>query len=196
MDETNVKESISHRGGLSPAGTPAPLLVSDTSRYCPRYDVLASVCMDGPLPMRILTPQEREISDQKGINQELFLDYIADDLVPALSNYPRRDWYFITDRAAIHNMKEIQDELKALDNSHTMKHVLLLPTNTAKYVSPLDNSLWHLWKDRVRKEERRPGEGLDAFLVRTWGEMEKRVIHSMYRKCRLMRGQPVGDDII
>jgi hypothetical protein len=196
MDETNVKESISHRGGMSPAGTRAPLLVTDTSRYCARYDVMASVCLDGPLPMRVVTPEDRDISNQKGIDQEIFLDYLSDDLIPALSNYPPRQWCFITDRASIHNLGEIQEELNSLDYTPTIQHVVLLPTNTAKYVSPLDNCLWHLWKDRVRQTEMRLGEGLDTLLVRTWGGMEKRVIHSSYRKCRLMRGQPVEDDIL
>jgi len=136
------------------------------------------------------------LDEKKGIDQEMFLDYISDDLVPSLSNMPRRNYHFITDKASIHNLNEIQEEIKSLDNTNTIKHVLLLPTNTAKYVSPLDNSLWHLWKDRLRHGDSRPEEGLDAFLVRTWEGMETEAIHSMYRKCRLMRGQGVEDDII
>ena len=72
MDETNVKESISHRGGLSPAGALAPLEVSNSSRYCPRYDVMASVCLDGPLAMRVFTPEERSWMKRKELIRRCF----------------------------------------------------------------------------------------------------------------------------
>ena len=49
-----------------------------------------------------------------------------------------------------------KEEAKAaLELGGTRKEVWILPTNSAKYVSPLDNNLWHSLKERVRARKPR-----------------------------------------
>ena len=47
--------------------------------------------------------------------------------------------------------EEAKEELK-LGGAENLKDVWILPTNTAKFVNPLDNSLWHSLNSEYAQE--------------------------------------------
>ena len=196
MDETNIHENITHTHGLSVAGTNAHLLVDKTGNYVPRYDVMAAISLDSPLAFKSFRPDERNHAETKGINKEMFLDWISDELTTSINKLPSRDYYLITDNARIHNASEILDEFYNMNDCPRLKEAILHPPNTAKYLSPLDNNYWHYWKEEVRKNEKRQEEPMNDFLLRCWEHTDSSFIRSSFRKCRLMRGQSIDDDLI
>jgi hypothetical protein len=70
-----------------------------------------------------------------------------------------------------------------------------MPTQAAKRMSPLDNALFHIWKERVRTHAPLTSDdNVVQVMTDEWNKLPKRRIQSQYRKCRLMRYQNVYDD--
>ncbi len=69
-----------------------------------------------------------------------------------------------------------------------------MPTQAAKRLSPLDNALFHIWKEKVRKHAPLTEGNVVRIMSDAWNNISSRYIQSQFRKCRLMAGQNVYDD--
>ncbi len=65
--------------------------------------------------------------------------------------------------------------------------VWFFPTNTAKFVSPLDNNLWHELKDRVRAQKPATEDSTARTLQRQFMATQPTAIENYYRHCSLTR---------
>ena len=109
--------------------------------------------------------------------------------VGALDEYPI---YLVVDKASIHK----QDIIQVFHDRgcQDLKEVLFMPTQVPKRLSPLDNALFHIWKERVRKHAPLTEDNVVQTMSDAWNNISSRYIQSQFRKCCLMRGQNVYDD--
>jgi hypothetical protein len=96
------------------------------------------------------------------------------------------------DKASIHK----QDIIQVFHDRgcQDLQQVIFLPTQGAKRVSPLDNALFHIWKECVRKHAPLTESNVVRVMSNEWNKISSHYIQSQYRKCRLMRHQNVYDD--
>jgi hypothetical protein len=100
--------------------------------------------------------------------------------------------FLLADKASIHK----KDLLQAFHDMgcQDIKDVWLMPTQAAKRMSPLDNALFHIWKDRVRKHAPLTQDNVIHWMTYEWMNLEKEIIHSQYHKCLLFYNQdPYAD---
>jgi len=63
-----------------------------------------------------------------------------------------------------------------------------MPTASAKYISPLDNPLWHSFKETLRGHHPLTLADLPKLLEQTFLSLSKKEIRSAYRKCAITWG--------
>lgn len=197
VDETYIKENIYPLTTLVTQGDLGKVKVKKPSTFAQRLDIIAGITVDGPLPLKSFTPQQRKKKGSKGITKSMFLDYVSGVLAPAASAMDLEDATLVLDRSKIHNVADIE---AVLDNEgcDNIKHILMLPKETAKHVSPLDNALFHEFKEDVRKEVKGKIVSLDTLKSharRVWERFSPKQITAHYRHCRLYPRQKLDDDL-
>ncbi len=61
-----------------------------------------------------------------------------------------------------------------------------MPTQAAKRLSPLDNALFHIWKESVRKHAPLTEDNVVRIMSDAWNNISSHYIQSQYRKCGLI----------
>jgi hypothetical protein len=137
LDETHVLSNAVPLYSLAPAGEKVHLTV-DRESFAIRVDVLDSCAVDALGPYRIVSAFERRQMHVKGIRKDMFLEFFEDEIVPFARLRMEPKTVFIVDKSSVHDQQEmftVADELLP----DTIVKVWRLPTNSAKFLSPLDN---------------------------------------------------------
>ncbi|MDZ4284274.1 MAG: hypothetical protein U1A28_00420 [Patescibacteria group bacterium] len=192
LDETAVRLSEAPSSTLVARGEKSFVLATDTSSYAKRFDMIA--CCNGSqvFPPMIFTPIDRSDAGVRGINKKMLIKYIQEILaqqVGALNKYPI---YLVMDRASIHS-RELVQEFHDM-GCEELKEVLLMPTNAAKRMSPLDNALFHDWKEAVRKHGQMTLSNIEQVMADEWNRISGNKIKAHYKHCALTDGQDVYKD--
>ena len=95
------------------------------------------------------------------------------------------------DRAPIH--KNVAQLLQAFHDrgSQAIKEILLMTPNAAKRLSPLDNALFHDWKEEVRKHTPATRGNIQQLMNDAWIKMNPK---PHYKHCALTRNADVYFD--
>lgn len=189
LDETHKRQGDVDTFTIVLPGEPSFIEASATSSYAPRYDMIACCSGRTVLPPIIYSSKDRD----KGITQEMLLDYVRNLLAQAagaLDTYPLT---LVCDRAAIHN------EAKLLQEFHDwgcqeMAEVIRIPPASAKRLSPLDNSLFNLWRQRVLAGGPLTEHNIKTRMSDAWNSLTSSDIKAQYKHCGLMRHQDVYFD--
>jgi transposase len=189
LDETHKREGDVENHTIVLPGEPPYIHSSNTSKYATRFDMIACCSGTTSLPPIIYSPKERD----KGITQEMLLQYIRNLLAQsagALDTYPL---LLVLDRATIHN------ENKIIETFHDwgcqeLTQVIKMPSAAAKRLSPLDNSLFNVWRQRVLNGGPLTKSNIKQRMSDAWNSITSSNIHAQYRHCGLMRGQDVYFD--
>jgi hypothetical protein len=192
MDEVSVKLNEQQNFTIVLPGEKSNVIATDTTSYSKRYDMIACCNGERVLPPIIFTPKDRISQGVKGINKQMLeraVDSILAQAVGALDVFPVT---LVVDKASIHK----QDIIQVFHDRgcQDLQEVIFMPTQSPKRLSPLDNALFHIWKDRVRKHAPLTDANVVQVMSKEWENMSSRYIQSQYRKCRLMRHQNVYDD--
>jgi hypothetical protein len=161
---------------------------TETSSYAKRFDMIACCSAEEVLLPKVFTPKERSGAGVSGINRAMLSQFIDDTLAQAVEGLDRWPLTLVLDRAAIHNVDEIRQAFRDR-GSESIQDILLMPANAAKRLSPLDNSLFHDWKQRVRKQAPLTQASISQVMADAWNGLPPRLLRSHYRHCGLMRGQ-------
>jgi hypothetical protein len=166
--------------------------VTDTSSYADRYDMIALCNGEHVLPPIIFTPKDRQGRGVKGITKRMLEQGVDDILAQAVGAIDKYPLYLVVDKASIHR----QDLVQVFHDRgcQDLEQMLIMPTQAAKRMSPLDNALFHIWKERVRKHAPLTKRNVVQVMTDEWNNLSPRYIQSQYRKCRLMRYQNVYED--
>jgi hypothetical protein len=183
LDETAVRLSEAPNSTLVVPGEKEYVLAEDTTSYARRYDMIACCNGEQVFPPMIFSPQERSDAGVKGINKKMLEKYVQEILaqsVGALNLYPI---YLVMDKATIHNQNLVQEfhDMGCQD----LKEVWLMPTQSAKRMSPLDNALFHDWKERVRNRAHITKHNIEQIMADEWNNTPAEQIKAHYRHCLL-----------
>jgi hypothetical protein len=191
LDETAVRLSEAPTHTIVLPGEQSYVVATETSSYARRYDMIACCVGDRVLMPKIYTPQERSEAGVKGTNGAMLLQFIDDTLAQAVEGLDRYPLTLVLDRAPIHlNIDAIRQAFHDR-GSQSIKDILLLPPNAAKRLSPLDNSIFHDWKQEVRKHCPATARNVQQIMNDAW-ERVKPGPH--YKHCGLTRSkQPYFD---
>lgn len=193
LDETHMKINEVPRTTLVAPGEKPYVVVTDSSSYAARYDMIAAVVGNQTLPPIIFTPQDRRTRNVKGINSDMLADFIENVLCPSTNELDNCPIYLVLDRSTIHNTSKIEQAL--CDGGYAgLREVLILPKQAAKRVSPLNNTLFHEWKERVRKYSSLTKDTLVTTMIDEWHNTKEENIKHHYDHCSITYGQDVYKD--
>jgi hypothetical protein len=192
MDEVSVKLNEQQNYTIVLPGEKPNVIATDTTSYSKRFDMIACCNGERVLPPIIFTPKDRISQGVKGITKQMLetaVDSILAQAVGALDVFPVT---LVVDKASIHKRDIIQ--VFHDRGCQDLQEVLIMPTQAAKRLSPLDNALFHIWKENIRKHAPLTEDNVVQVMSNEWNKISDRYIRSQYRKCRLMRHQNVYDD--
>jgi len=193
LDESHLRVNEAPLTTLVAPGEKPYVIVDDTTQYAKRFDMIACCTSEKILPPIIFSPTERQQLGVKGINKKMLLDYIHDILAQACAALDVYPLYLVLDRARIHNTAHILDAFHEA-GCEDMQEIILLPRQAAKRMSPLDNSLFHNWKEACRKHVLITDRTIERIMSDEWNNINAPIITSYYRHCKLTRRSDVFAD--
>ena len=149
-----------------------------------RIDMLAAVGYDGPLTAATITPAQRKKSKQRGVNKIRLLQFLTEDLAPAIAARAQWSHIIITDQGLHPRPDEVKAAL-AIGGANNVEDVWLIPTGAGKFINPLDNTLFSTTKTDYRGRRagtiKRAASNLrDAFM-----QLSQQDVRACYRHCGL-----------
>lgn len=189
LDETHKREGDVENYTITLPGEPSFITTSSTSKYAQRYDMIACCSGTTPLPPIIYSPNERA----SGITQHMLLEYIRNLLAQAAGALDTYPLVLVLDRATIHNEQKIIDEFHDW-GCQELVEVVKMPPAAAKRLSPLDNSLFNVWRQRVLDAGPLTKSNVKSRMMNAWTSLSATDIRKQFRHCGLMRGADVYFD--
>lgn len=186
LDETALRLSEAATHTIVLPGEQPFVLATETTSYAARYDMIACCVGDRVLVPKIFTPAERKGADVRGINRAMLLQFVDDVLAQAVEGLDRYPLTLVLDQAAIHKNLDALRQAFADRGSEAIKDILLMPANAAKRMSPLDNALFHDWKEVCRKHTPATKNNIVQIMSDAWNKMKP---GPHYKSAGLMRGQ-------
>jgi hypothetical protein len=197
IDETGMKTNVRPSQTLVLKGDQGDIKVDKPGSYSDRVDFIGAITATELFPPLVLTPKDRKAHGSKGVTQAIFGDFVAHELAPALNASDEQSFTLVLDASRAHNVAGIE---QALDNAGCDKvdHIMILPKETAKKVSPLDNALWKDLKKKVRdagKNRKVDAAWLARQLRQSWSSLDPGLLPAHYHHCRLYAGDALDDDL-
>ena len=124
--------------------------VYDATNYSERYDMICFVTGEEVLPSKIFGPEERKEWKSQGITGDMLNSFIEDYLGRAIAGIDRFPLYLLCDKSRIHNIENMTESFQ-MGFCFEIVNISFLPTQSAKRLSPLDNSLFNEWKSHCRQ---------------------------------------------
>ena len=191
LDETALRISEAPTHTIVLPGESAFVEATETSSYAARYDMIAACTSDRVLLPKNFSPKERKGADVKGINGPMLHQFIDDSLAQAVEGLDRYPLLLFLDRAPIHLNTDSLLQTFRDRSSESIKEIQLLPPNAAKRVSPLDNALFHDWKQECRKHSPLTADNIEQVMNDAWEKMQPQ---PHYKHCRLTRSKDLYFD--
>lgn len=183
LDETAVRLSEAATSTVVLPGEQPFIVATETSSYSKRFDMIACVNGNKTFAPSIYSPKERGGAGVKGINKEMLADYILSTLGQETAALDDPPLTLVVDRAAIHNTETILDAFRER-GGHVLE-VLLMPPMAAKRLSPLDNSLFHDWKEAIRRSCPLTLDNIEQVMSDEWNNLTAAKIQAQYKHCGL-----------
>lgn len=113
------------------------------------------------------------------------MKYIQDILAQAIGATDEYPVKLVLDKASIHNEKELLDTFH-LNGAQNVTEIIKMPTQAAKRMCPLDNSMFHQWKEQCRNREKITMKNIQQIMSDEWNRFTKEDIYAHYRYCGLI----------
>jgi hypothetical protein len=189
LDETHKREGDVEKYTIVLPGEHPYIESSNTSKYATRYDMIACCSGTTALPPIIYSPSERE----SGITQHMLLEYIRNLLAQAAGALDVYPLVLVVDNSTIHNEANLLQEFQDW-GCQDLIQVIKMPTAAAKRLSPLDNSLFNVWRQRVLDAGPLNKNNIRRRMSDAWNTITEQDIYPQYHHCGLMRNQDVYFD--
>jgi hypothetical protein len=189
LDETYKREGDVSSYSIFLPGQPPYIETSATSTYAARYDMIGCCTGKEVLVPIIYPPSERGA----GITTAMLVRFIDNLLAQHLRALDRYQLTLVPDRASIHNEEKIMEALRDRGCGEVTR-IMKLPTASPKRLSPLDNSLFNLWRQRVLAGDPLTKRNIKTRMSDAWNSITAAELHAQYKHCGLMRGQDVYFD--
>jgi len=189
LDETLKREGDVDSYSIFLPGEPPYIQTSATTKYAARYDMIAACTGKEVLMPSIYAPTERGA----GITTAILIRFIDNLLAQQLRALDRYPLILLLDRASIHNEEKIMEALH-IRGCGEVTSIIKLPPASAKRLSPLDNSLFNLWRQRVLAEGPLTKRNIQQRMSDAWNTFTPAELIAQYRHCGLLRRQDVYFD--
>lgn len=189
LDETALRLSAAPSHTLVLPGEQPFIEATETSSYAGRYDMIAVCTGVETLLPKVFTPAERKGADVRGVNSAMLHQFIDDTLAQAVEGLDRYPLTLVLDKATIHKNTDAIRQAFHDRGSQAIQEIILMPPNAAKRMSPLDNALFHDWKEECRKRCPVTKQTIQRVMADAWNKLPARLLHSHYKHCGLVRGQ-------
>lgn len=191
LDETALRLSEAPTHTLVLPGEIAFVEATETSSYSKRYDMIACCVGDRVLLPKIFSPKERSDASVRGINGPMLQQFIDDTLAQAVEGLDRYPLTLVLDRAPIHLNTDVLLQAFRNRGSESIKEIILLPPNAAKRLSPLDNALFHDWKQQCRLHTPATERNIEQIMNDAWMKINPK---SHYAHCGLTHSKDLYFD--
>jgi hypothetical protein len=189
LDETHKREGDVEQYTIVLPGEHPYIQTPSTSSYATRYDMIACCSGTTALPPIIYSPNERG----KGVNKNMLLEYVRNLLAQAAGALDVYPLLLVVDQANIHKGGGMFQEFHDW-GCQELTDIILMPPASAKRLSPLDNSLFNVWRQRVLADGPLTKSNIKQRMSDAWNSITKEDIQAQYRNCGLMRHQDVYFD--
>ena len=176
VDGTGMKAGARPGYGLAPKGKKAKIKTEKPSAYHPRVDMWGAISYNKPLAFDIKTSKDRKQEGVKGYRKKHLKLFLKKKVAPKIANLSC-NVILNMDRGFKCSSEELAEALKA-GGAKNVEDVWIFPPNAGKLCNPLDNTLWHSMKQRVRKEKPNSEEELAKAAKKTFMKISPKDIHS------------------
>jgi hypothetical protein len=184
LDETAVRISEAPTSTIVLPEQQPYVIATETSSYARRFDMIACINGNKTFAPCIYTPKERSDAGVKGINTEMLIDYILSTLGQETWALDKPPLTLVVDQSRIHNEERIMEAFQER-GGHVMQ-LLKMPPQAAKRLSPLDNALFHDWKERVRRHGALTLQNIEQVMADEWNHIPNKLIRTHYKHCGLV----------
>jgi hypothetical protein len=188
LDETYIRMSIHPTHTIVAPGHTQYVVAEDTDAYAPRYDMIACVSAERVFPPMIFTPKDRVDWQVKGIRKRMLHTYINDILAQAIEAVDEYGLVLVMDRSSIHNPTEMLEEFQEA-GCGIISQVRLMPAYSGKRLNPLDNAIFHDWKEAVRSSCPLTERTIVSAMIKAWDNLPTKNLWAHYHHCALMCGE-------
>jgi hypothetical protein len=189
LDETYKRVGDADSNTIVLPGEPTFIASDETSKYAPRFDMIACCSGKEVLPPIIYAPKERG----KGIDSALLHEYIRNLLAQSAGALDRYPLILVLDRASIHSEGKMLQEFHDW-GCQELKEIVKMPSAAAKRLSPLDNSLFNLWRQRVLADGPLTKANIKQRMSDAWNSITAADLNAQSHHCGLFRGENVSFD--
>lgn len=202
IDGTGMRAEPRKLRGLAPKGKAAVTTASKPEKYEPRVDMYGAVSYTGPLACETVTSVERKAivntrtgkKGVKGYTKSMLRKFLKDKLAPKIKRMNEEQVIIGLDKGLHLKREEVLEDIKA-GGAKNIHDAWVFPTSTAKYVNPLDNSLWHSLKERVRARKPQTEDETAAVMEEEFKAFSEADIKGYYHHCALTRGSDPKKDL-
>ena len=187
MDQTGIKATQRAGYTLAPSGVVPRVRTTAVPTYTPRFDVMGALLSDQVLPVDVLTPARKRTLGIKGYTKRLVLDYLRTKLAPALTALNRDRVVVAIDKGLALKKQDVVNAFSA-GGYDGIEDVVIFPTATAKYLSPLDNNFWSAFKRRFQNYAPTTDTAAVHAIHNAWKAATAQEIDAYYHHCALYRG--------
>lgn len=194
MDQSAVRMGDPPSRSIVPPGCAAVVIAPTNALFPDRIDIMGACAIDRTLALQIMTPAQRKQRGIKGWRKVQVLDFIRKRLAPSMNQLEGERFALCMDKALSIKSQEALETLRA-GGCRRAQFAWHIPTGAAKHVSPLDNSLWHEYKQRVRQHRAPDIDTLCRVLRAEWKKQSSENLHAYYRHCGLTRAADPHKDL-
>lgn len=202
LDGSGLRSEPRQLTGLAPSGQTPHTSAEKAEKYEPRVDIMGAISYNGPLACETKTSEQRRAipntrtkkTGVKGYTKGMVKDFLRTCLAPKIQAMPVKNVIVCMDKGLAFKEAEAKKEFR-LGGAKNIKDVWILPKNTAKYVSPLGNTLWHSLKQRVRARKPKTERGTARIMKEEFMRISATDIQSYFEKCKLTRSSDAIEDL-
>ena len=186
VDQSRINMNPGPNDGLSPSGEQTVVIGKRPKNWEPRFDFMGACTGRRLLALETRTPAERKAAGKKGWWKEDVIGFFRDTVAWAVLEADLHGVVIVIDKGLKITSGEVMAAMEE-GGVDDVEEAVILPSSTAKYISPLDNTLWHDLKERIRARPlTSPAQALAA-LRAEWEATPLEHLRNYYHHCSLTR---------
>jgi transposase len=195
VDGSGMKAEPRPKYGLAPKGKKALVEAEKPEKWEPRLDFWGGISYNKPLAIDIMTSEDRRKLKVKGYGKERTRCFFKKKLAPKIASELKHiDVIICMDKGFKFTVEDIKKQFH-LGGARNVKDAWIFPKGAGKLCNPLDNTLWHSLKTRVRDVGDKGELATAKTLKKEFLNISAKDIHAYYRHCSLTYGQDPHKDL-
>lgn len=193
LDETALRLNEARKRTLVMPNETQYVVVAENSSYAARYDALMCCNSERIFPPVIWSPEDRKRLNVDGVTSGMVENAIENLLAQAIGSVDDYPLYIVLDNSPAHNKQRMLEAFH-MNGAQNVVDVVFMPANAAHRLSPLDNSLFSVWKRKCRKRSVISKSNIVQVMADCWNEISSDTIQHYYTHCGLTHTRVARSD--